>query len=366
MVTSLSNVSDACWPSVNMENSILCVGTNQLVKTNDAIIDNSYINKDNDITDSKHSDTETLDSSHKRNETTSGNGSKQIRPNTMIDINANSDSFIVDQSSQGNSIKPDARVGFGQQSNELSVSVKTHIHGQQQEQVYENNNQQLLNHHQQQNQQQQQQAEHKTDNSSPSTLKKGMLWQQIYGRLFNRWKERFFILTDDYLVCFKKSSKVGHSEMGSFLYKTCLVDVENLSWASKKKDGVICLRTVNQPCLVLWSNKGLDNWMYSLKNAIDSSKSRREILVQKSRTLSPSIGKQQAHEQNGTGKSNGNIRCTTYSCPPTPNSELIQEPIRSDSPFEKNFNSSTKQILMSKFRQFHTKLRSSFTPMKRD
>lgn len=57
------------------------------------------------------------------------------------------------------------------------------------------------------------------------TIKKGVLWQQqnsdkFHQRLFSRWKKRYFILTTDYLVCFKRStSKVGHSEMGKFLYK---------------------------------------------------------------------------------------------------------------------------------------------------
>lgn len=57
------------------------------------------------------------------------------------------------------------------------------------------------------------------------TIKKGVLWQQqnydkFRQRLFSRWKKRYFILTTDYLVCFKRSSsKVGRSEMGKFLYK---------------------------------------------------------------------------------------------------------------------------------------------------
>lgn len=57
------------------------------------------------------------------------------------------------------------------------------------------------------------------------TVKKGVLWQQqnhekFTQRLFSRWKKRYFILTTDYLVCFKRSSaRVGHSEMGRFLYK---------------------------------------------------------------------------------------------------------------------------------------------------
>lgn len=64
------------------------------------------------------------------------------------------------------------------------------------------------------------------DNSeNVSTIKKGVLWQHQQG-LFNRWKKRYFILTTDYLVCFKRSTpKVGRSEMGKFLYKvSCCQD----------------------------------------------------------------------------------------------------------------------------------------------
>ena len=101
--------------------------------------------------------------------------------------------------------------------------------------------------------------------NDPSTLKKGLLWQQR-DRFFSRWKERYFVLTKDYLTCFKKGSKVGMSEMGSFMYKVMpffnhnncitklclilntihfqlnLVDVEGLNWADKKRDGVIAIR----------------------------------------------------------------------------------------------------------------------------
>lgn len=57
--------------------------------------------------------------------------------------------------------------------------------------------------------------------NDPSTIKKGLLWQQR-DRFFSRWKERYFVLTKDYLACFKKGSKVGMSEMGSFMYKVML------------------------------------------------------------------------------------------------------------------------------------------------
>jgi hypothetical protein len=46
---------------------------------------------------------------------------------------------------------------------------------------------------------------------------RGVLWIQRE-RLFTRWKERFCILTRDYLQCFKKGS-TQLTEMGPFLFK---------------------------------------------------------------------------------------------------------------------------------------------------
>ncbi|CAB4059927.1 unnamed protein product [Lepeophtheirus salmonis] len=51
-----------------------------------------------------------------------------------------------------------------------------------------------------------------------TTLKKGLLWQQK-DKIFSRWKERFFILTKDYLQCFKKETNSRLSEMGGFIFK---------------------------------------------------------------------------------------------------------------------------------------------------
>ena len=72
-------------------------------------------------------------------------------------------------------------------------------------------------------------------NGNDSTIKKGLLWQMKDGGFFSRWKERYFILTKDYLTCFKKSSSnlsfLG-SEMGSFAYKLKLVEVDSINWKS--------------------------------------------------------------------------------------------------------------------------------------
>ena len=59
-----------------------------------------------------------------------------------------------------------------------------------------------------------------------SQLKKGILWQQR-DKIFSRWKERFFVLTKDYLQCFKKgTSRI--TEMGGFIYGIRLTEVCNM------------------------------------------------------------------------------------------------------------------------------------------
>ncbi|XP_076326390.1 uncharacterized protein LOC143233722 [Tachypleus tridentatus] len=120
-----------------------------------------------------------------------------------------------------------------------------------------------------------------------TTLKKGLLWQQR-DKFFSRWKERYFMLTLDYLACFKRGSKVGTSEMGSFLYKVNLADIDGLQWADKKRDGVIAIRVGQEGQLLLWTPQGLDDWMFSLRNAMSRSKGRREVL-RKSQTLVPQL-----------------------------------------------------------------------------
>ena len=58
------------------------------------------------------------------------------------------------------------------------------------------------------------------EKSSPAvTVRKGLLWVQR-DKIFSRWKERYFVLTEDYLNCFKRTSDNARmSEMGEFLFK---------------------------------------------------------------------------------------------------------------------------------------------------
>lgn len=78
--------------------------------------------------------------------------------------------------------------------------------------------------------------------ATPSaTLKKGVLWEQLdsqslHRRLFGRWKRRYFVLTADYLVCFKcAKAKVGRSEMGKFIYKVSLGPQLSPRWVALRE-----------------------------------------------------------------------------------------------------------------------------------
>lgn len=62
-------------------------------------------------------------------------------------------------------------------------------------------------------------------NGGGTCIKKGLMWQQR-DRLFSRWKERYFVLSKDYLQCYKRgSSRI--SEMGGFIFKIKLSEVYN-------------------------------------------------------------------------------------------------------------------------------------------
>lgn len=59
------------------------------------------------------------------------------------------------------------------------------------------------------------------DGGGFNAIKRGLLWQQR-DRLFSRWKERYFVLTRDYLHCFKRATnRTISSDMGHFIFKVC-------------------------------------------------------------------------------------------------------------------------------------------------
>merc|ERR1719483_1695029 len=104
-------------------------------------------------------------------------------------------------------------------------------------------------------------------------VQKGLLWQQK-DKFFSRWKERFFILTEDYLQCFKKeNSRI--SEMGPFLFKLKLSDIEDVCLLTKKGYLTISLSHVKDGRVFLRRHEGMNEWYSMIKaNALESKANR--------------------------------------------------------------------------------------------
>ncbi|XP_055592800.1 uncharacterized protein DDB_G0283357 [Uranotaenia lowii] len=112
-------------------------------------------------------------------------------------------------------------------------------------------------------------------------IKRGLLWQQR-DRLFSRWKERYFILTRDYLNCFKRASGSASekiSDMGQFIFKIKLVDVEKVEWLNRRSYSAIgLLLGAREGRVLLRCDQGLEDWFELLEECTLSSKQRRQAL----------------------------------------------------------------------------------------
>ncbi|XP_054284264.1 uncharacterized protein LOC129001107 [Macrosteles quadrilineatus] len=110
-------------------------------------------------------------------------------------------------------------------------------------------------------------------------IKKGLLWQQRE-RLFSRWKERYFILTRDYLHCFKRSTGTDKiSDMGQFIFKVKLVEVEKVEWINKKSYSTVGITLQNRETkILLRAPMGLEDWFELLEECMMTSKERRRAL----------------------------------------------------------------------------------------
>ena len=119
--------------------------------------------------------------------------------------------------------------------------------------------------------------------SEDSRLKRGLLWQlKNGGSLFSRWKERYFILTPDYLSCFKKRNQSSlaskftsfnlsntpsiKSDMGSFSYKLKLLDIESIEWKSSSDCSSKSLRRKNRKLI----NKDISARSLNKKSSISA------------------------------------------------------------------------------------------------
>lgn len=113
-----------------------------------------------------------------------------------------------------------------------------------------------------------------------STIKKGLLWQQR-DKFFSQWKERYFILTSDYLQCFKKgTSRI--TEMGEFIYKIKLCELEDVELLDRRGYLVLCFTLQKEGKVYLRRTEGIRDWYNLLKECVEDSKKRRNDRSSKS------------------------------------------------------------------------------------
>ncbi|KAG7164268.1 uncharacterized protein LOC121871918 [Homarus americanus] len=120
--------------------------------------------------------------------------------------------------------------------------------------------------------------EHDQDDGivSVPALRKGVLLQ-ARDRLFSRWKERYFVLTRDYLACFRRGS-TKYSEMGSFIFKVNLACVECVEWQDRRGGPALALSLPREGRVLLRAKSGLDQWYRVLLEATSASRHRRSAL----------------------------------------------------------------------------------------
>ena len=94
-------------------------------------------------------------------------------------------------------------------------------------------------------------------------IRKGTLWHQR-DKLFSRWKERFFILTQDYFHCFKKDCS-QLSDMGEFLFKLRLVNIEELLLLDKRGYLTISLNPKNEGRMYFRLQEGIRDWFHNIQ-----------------------------------------------------------------------------------------------------
>ncbi|XP_043206262.1 uncharacterized protein LOC122372770 isoform X1 [Amphibalanus amphitrite] len=119
------------------------------------------------------------------------------------------------------------------------------------------------------------------------TLKKGVIWY-CKDTLLSRWnwKERYFILTKDYLSCFKKA-KSQYSDMGGFLFKLPLASLCGVEWDRLRGTSTVAIIDPKEGRLLIRSTQDvLNQWYKALKKATEASKERRRFLRMSSTNLS--------------------------------------------------------------------------------
>ena len=92
-------------------------------------------------------------------------------------------------------------------------------------------------------------------------------------RIFSRWKERFFNLTQDYLQCFKRGS-TPNTEMGPFLFQVRLSEIQSLAMVDRKGYLTVLVEREGEDNMLVRRSENLREWFNLLQKLVRESKTR--------------------------------------------------------------------------------------------
>merc|ERR1719150_3205738 len=105
-----------------------------------------------------------------------------------------------------------------------------------------------------------------------SALMRGVVWTHRE-KVFSRWKERFIVVTKDYLQCYKKVATEA-SQMGPFLHQIRLSDVSNVSLVDRKGYLTLLLQLNKEDNLVLRRAENIRDWYNVILSLVVETRAR--------------------------------------------------------------------------------------------
>lgn len=98
-----------------------------------------------------------------------------------------------------------------------------------------------------------------------------MLWQKK-DRIFSRWKERFFILTSDFLNCFEKNPQ---STANTSIFKIKLSSIACMELTEKKGYLTIALTVHKEGKILLRSTNSIQEWFHVITRCCNKELEQR-------------------------------------------------------------------------------------------
>lgn len=111
-----------------------------------------------------------------------------------------------------------------------------------------------------------------SNSSNSFPLHRSLMWVQK-GKLLSRWKERFIVITEEYIQCFKKGL-AQLSQMGDFIFQFAMKDVKSVSLVDRRGYLTVVLEIDGDAGLVVRKPEGLRDWYNLVQKQVKDCKAR--------------------------------------------------------------------------------------------